>query len=294
MRALLILAAVLVGCVEDNFEKRSELFRYRVIGIQADQPEARPEATVTFNVIEHIPAGTGPVERRWSVCLLSAGAVAQYECSDPRLRFRFVTTEPTLTLDFGPGGFLGPLGFRGSYALAQAEVERLREGDPDALIPELPDLEDGVRVYVQVDFQPEGADRVEQAVKTLVIRDGDDLNQNPRVASIMAPLNVFVGQTVPLRVGVAEGSEETYETSINEDSDRCEQVGEDSYRCTEELTYSWYSTAPEVTDPVGFADLRDTNVEMPLEPGPVEVVVVIRDGRGGLDAARRTLRVLRR
>lgn len=291
---LLGAAALALGCADDDFEKRSELFRYRVIGIQADRPDPAPEDTVRIEALEYVPEGSAPVSRRWTVCLLSAGVVTQYECADERLEFPFYTPTPTLTLDLGPGGFLGPLGFRGVYAGAQAELARLREADPDARLPTLPDLRDGVPIYVKTRFAPIDAEAPELAVKTLIVRDGGARNHNPQPAEIVVPAEIFVGQKVRVRVKIAEGSIETYETDLREDDDRCEAIADDRYRCTEELTYAWYADGGEVEDPVGYAEFDDTQVTVPDEPGPFTLIVTVRDGRGGIGWLRRAVDVLPR
>src|SRR5688572_3547922 len=66
---VLAIAAVLIGC-DDDFTPYNRLDKLRVLAIQGEPVDLRPEGSVTLTPLVYAPPGHG-VALRWSWCPLS-------------------------------------------------------------------------------------------------------------------------------------------------------------------------------------------------------------------------------
>jgi hypothetical protein len=277
------LALLAAGCGEE-FEPRSLLQSYRVVGIAADRPEIGPDDTVTLRVYDFDPASVAqaPVAETpyyiWVVCGYSLGSVVQYDCIDPRLEAAVRTDGPTLTLDLRHPPWGGP-DLRTQYAVAAAEAEARGVGD-------VFDLEEGVPLTVKLYSGRDGVGHVD-SVKQVLVREGDATvrNRNPEIAAFRiggldGVLSVPTGDEVFLEVEMAPGSAETYVDPL---------TGETT---TEELLYSWFTSGGAVDPERGYGDRTQTVLTVPETPQRLRLFVAVRDGRGGLAVAEQTIDVL--
>ncbi len=128
-------------------------------------------------------------------------------------------------------------------------------------------------------------------------------NTNPtlalfEVAGLSGTATATAGSKLTLRVLPAEGARQTfYQDDANTqcpDSDGDPEVR--GGPCVEEIYYRWYTTGGELENAVTFESDRtidrDSVLTVPDEPGPLTVLVVAFDGRGGVTALRRELQVV--
>ena len=77
---------------------------YRIFGIRAEPPVARPNERVVITAYDHHPTRRD-LAYSWSVCLYSHGAKSSYECISDELSLSFVNeVTPRFELDLGPTG----------------------------------------------------------------------------------------------------------------------------------------------------------------------------------------------
>lgn len=251
MRWLLIATmAVGWGCGED-FQSRSVIDEYRLIGIGADRPEAAPDDAVTLHAWDLEPNGDA-VEYAWSVCLWSFGAVTGYACVDPAFEVPIAADGPTARVDFGPDG----LDFRTFYATHGPISDA--SGAPLSLA-------DGVEVYVRLRSGPDAA---VHSVKRIRLRDAAPLNTNPTIVALTTAR--VDAQTVDLTVEVTGDSAEPFVDPL---------LGEAR---AEDLLMTWYTTAGELDPPVTLAPDVSTRLTLPPGVDTARIFVAVRDGRGGL------------
>jgi hypothetical protein len=300
MRAAACWLAVvaLAGC-GDDFEPRSHLEAYRVVGIQAEPPELPSDGKVTLHVYDFDPASVAPADAGpppgapyyiWVVCAYSLGSAVQYDCLDPRLEFAIRTDGPELALDLAhpPDGY-PPL--KAVYAGLRAELERREaEGEDVSALEDQIDPQKGTTLTVKLYAGREGAGHVD-AVKRVTIHDpapGNTPappNHNPTIAAFRLGgetdvVSVPTGEKLALSVEMAPGSVETYvDSSTGESTD-------------EELLYSWFTSGGTLEPDITFGS--DTKVELtaPDTPQRLRLFVAVRDGRGGLAVSEKTLDVL--
>lgn len=331
MRALLLGLSLLVfgGCGDDDFTPRYLLDEYRVLAIVADPPAVRPEGIAALRVVDFAPAdlepGPDPVRTYvWSTCLYTLGSVTRFECL-PGLEVVQATDDGQVIIDFGPGGDFADLPVPDALAGAgmippgvdtfgelvaavaavpvpedwEVDPDRLREGaDPDALVfgdlapddgyrsilnlvlafventGELPDFgfdPDDVQVYTRLLASIPGAPPFE-AVKRVRVTE-DALNVAPRIESLSG---VEEGARLPA------GGEVRLEAAV---SDPDIETGSD-------LLLSWYVSGGELDRALASGELLDNTWELPEEPGPARLFLVVRDRDGGVDVVSRRVEIV--
>ncbi len=282
------------GC-GGEFEQKSELKKYRVLGIRADRPEPEADARVTLRVVDFVPESVGqkiafaqPPTYAWRACLLPLGSQAAFACADPRFEVPLSSTGPEAVLDLGPGGL------DLSRLLAATELAGQR----------LPDL---VPIQLTVLSGHESIGTVE-TVKLLYVRHSatDDeraANTNPTLLGLTVAgelgcdedlvvedclLAAPAGSRLSLELTLAPGAAEACHADDLE-AGRCpEGTG------VEDLLVSWYSNVGELESAVTLVsdDTSSNVIGLPTrvpdgyakdEPVLVRIYAVVRDGRGGLD-----------
>jgi hypothetical protein len=81
--ALLAVALLGAGCTND-FSPQADLLGLRVLALVAKPLELAPIQSVTIVPTVYVPPGSTVVDRHWTFCPLSAGAVAAYACAVPQ------------------------------------------------------------------------------------------------------------------------------------------------------------------------------------------------------------------
>lgn len=277
------------GCGSDNFDPAWRVKSFRILAVLADPPDALPGDTVTLTAIladKPMPAGiTRPVTVAWAVCAhLTVDPVSGSRgCGQGNatllngLRTPFVAPAPE-------GG--NPYGIYG-YACA---------GGTPGLDP--------------VSHNPQcvgvGSDGV-AFVRTLPVR-GASPNHNPGIAQVSldgVPLVDGVPGTAPLCVGDRTQCR-AIPLTVQFTPDARERVPEvqadgSTVSLPESLVTEFLCDGGDLDGSFrsdGDADLgprpnpsHGNTFTPPSEPGTVHLWVLVKDGRGGVSAALRTVRV---
>ena len=269
--AAVIASVLLLTACGDDFEPRTLIDGYRVMGVGADKPEIAPDETVHLTAYD---ANTDGADYIWSLCLLSFGGELGFACADPSLEFPLDGSGREIDLDlsaFGPDD----LDLRALYDTYGPFPNP--SGAPTT-------LDDGFEIYVRLVSGPSDG-RVIESVKRLLVREsGDAPNANPVIERFTVDREAegatgTAGSEVKLEVVIADDAEQPYVDPY---------TGRDT---AEELLFTWYTTGGEFDPGLTFGDDRDTTLELPDEPGEIDVWVTVRDGRGGLSVAHTTVDV---
>ncbi len=255
--------AVTPACGSD-FDSQMTLSGYRVVGIEGVPPEVSPDDTLELRVHEFNDSNEA-AEHDWTLCLYSVGAIGDYECASPELEYA-VGDNAEVTLDLGPDG----LDLR--RVLTELPTYPTEDGIPRK-------LEDGFSLWVKLRSGPDCRDcRSINTVKRLTLSDRPEAerNHNPVIDAFVVENTAKRGAKIPLRVEVDEP--ERYVDSTGQST-------------REEYLYTWYTSHGKAKPTRSFGDDTQTALELPSEPTTLEVVVTVRDERGGLAVARQTIDV---
>ena len=317
------LTSVAGGC-GDLFESRTLLTSYRVLGMRADPVEPGIDDEIRLQLFDFDPslASDDPetLTYEWKICLYSFGSVTLYECVDPGLE---------LPVESGGWAAVIDLNRLDSSGLSLREVMRalmigmwkardLEKGvdvdDDDWLEDRKTEFsnllsDEGIPLWIKVDSgrgQPgtEGSlDRV-QSVKMLVVYDEPSDNRNPEivdlvVAGVPSPgggetegsgngISVAVqpGESVSIEVRLQPGAAQQF--TDYEPAEEAEDPPIEVEKI-EELTHAWFSTGGEIEPIWSTGEDTEATFKAPEEAGPVQVMVTVRDNRGGITMAKRTL-----
>ena len=237
-----------------EFEPRTTLSGYRMVGIEANPPETTPEGIVELRAHDFYDGGE-PLRYSWSVCPRGLGAAHDYACAVPQLEAS-LGSDPAATLDLGPNG----LDLR--RLLAEAGPSFAGDGS-------LQTLERGVDVWVRLTSGPDCSEcKAITTVKRIVVREGElSPNQNPTIEQFEVIGPSVAEASVKLRVTVS-----TPEVFFDVNTGKEE---------TEDYLYTWYTTGGETNPGSTSGDEQETELALPAEPGSIQVMVAVRDGRGG-------------
>jgi len=273
---------------------------YRVLGISAAPPVARPHDKVTFTLYDHHPAGVEMLYV-WSVCLYSYGAAAGFECAQPDLQELVVSeASPRLTLDLGPEG----LNLKGKLPT----FSTLRDVDGRA-----PSLERGHDIYIVVASGLPGDSRGEvRTVKRLrVIDDGQGpgappLGENPLLEGWTLQPSTFAaapcarditGPLDPRAAGFLEVGRALLDAEVSGAGEVCVvEAGatlDVSLRLAAPLKeglYEWLSDEGSYAAPQWTTGAEGRGrFRLPNRSGPLDVYFTARDEAGGFAVGRQSL-----
>jgi len=254
--AVLLVALGAIAC-DEEFDSRTILDGYRVIGVEASPPEATPDDSVLLTARD-FNDGSEAIAYDWSLCIGAAVPEGEYAC-EPAEAEVALGSEPSVLLDMSPEG----LGVRGLLGAMGTTVDA--DGSPR-------DLNQGFDVFVHLRSGPT-CSKCEpiHTVKRLRLRDGNPTpNANPVIESFDVVGNVRRGEDVTLRVNVEAPERFTDPESGAE--------------VREEYLYTWYTNSGETDPALTFDDERETILHLEDELD-VTVMVAVRDGRGGLAVA---------
>jgi hypothetical protein len=259
----LVLGTLTAGCGSD-FESQMTLSGYRVVGIEGAPPEVSLDESVELRVHESYD-GDEAVEYEWTLCLYSVGAIDDYECASPDLEYALGTTAE-IAVDLGPAG----LDLRA--VLADLPAFPTEDGVPRS-------LKDGYPVWIHLRSGPacRGCRTIDSVKRlTLSDRSASDRNHNPVIERFVASESAKRGST--LRLSVEVDAAESY-------------VDSTGLSRREEYLYTWYTTEGKAKPTRTFGSDRASELQLPSERSTIEVLVAVRDERGGLAVARRTVNV---
>ncbi len=287
------------GC-GDNFDPKSLLNSYRVIGIQADKPALPADGSTQVRVFDFDPASlqgarttSASVKYAWHLCLYSLGSAGEYKCAAEQLDLLVPGDGPEVTLDLGPNG----LDLPGKVPILQAlAAQFLGTTTPITRLSAVLELTSGSPEIGEV-----------KTVKNLTIflpgdPEADKPNHNPTLTNLRVN-----GNPVCPKAGVTEGcavawpAESTTLDLTIELGDNAAEVCTPSdlaaRRCDtetgrESLFLTWYTTEGKLKFGNTNQQTLENMVSLPadlLNPDetvhPVRLFVALRDGRGGLDVA---------
>lgn len=315
MRAPLPLLALcclsLVACEGNQMAKAWQLDRLRILGVRAEPAEPRPGEQVTFEALYYLPDGAALSLSTWFACLPDAAdsfgcaldSVVLEELQDIDLESLSPEEQAALYARLLEAGLIGVEPFFAPTWTAPAgaldgldEQARLEGVSAIVNITAIPEAEEGLPV--------DSAD-VEIALKRLPISEATTPNHNPQVTGFLvdevavapgATVEVLWGQPVHLEPLLSPDSIETYLYRTDEGAD--EERLEEPYA-------TWYTEGGEFDQPYGLYPTMDVAWTPPApaaEPGfppyasaqqrDVDIVVVVRDRRGGMAWGQLTLRLV--
>lgn len=299
----------LVGCGEE-FDPKSLLNEYRVLGIQAEPAElllspnpAEAVLRTELRAFDFDPTSTDPSiegakppRYAWSYCTASLGSYGEYRCLDAVEEHPIPGDGPTVTFDLAA-----------ERANLEEDLARLSEAYGQPLGLDTPEGVCPLRLPIQIRLRSgEPSIGEVETVRNLIVRFPGDPeaqapNRNPEIASFriagfeactVLGAGCFAGAPVgspalKLEVELVEGASETY-TAYRQDEDACTAESAD-----EELLFSWYTSAGEVEFANTNSETLENRLKLPKslpedfagKAMQVRVFVAVRDGRGGIDVA---------
>lgn len=286
MRRLVAVAAAvaLVGCTiggassprPSDLEDDWYVGRLRLLGVQAEPPEARPGELVRFSALFADPEGVADTIV-WIAC--PPDDASSFGCT---VDFSALSDNPTPE-ELAAAGVIGvePL-FPPTYTPDAALLDGLDEHDR---------LE-GVEVTVQVSAFPAGSmddpsdvdfDEVEAGYKRLVVSEATTPNHNPEIAAFtvdgvaVAPsvvVELDPDQLYEIGVELPEATVEAYEY---ENSDRTVE------NRTEQPYVTWYATDGALFEEYTLYPYTEASWASPAASGATGTwYAVVRDRRGGM------------
>jgi len=275
-------AAVALSCAED-FEKQSFVSKLRVLAVKfepaeliADSNAEPPKTKMTALAVD--PDGN-PVGLRWALCTVQDPVPSpSIDCPGTQGFDLPTDNDGVGTLDFG----------KEPFRTVYDQVLAGQGGIPaDQVKAQL-----AIGVPLIIGFSARAGSQQFLGLTTVTIRSPDaakTLNHNPVVATLMAgsvpvatdgSTQAPAGVTIQLTPIPADGSHEATAAG------------------PEKLNYSFYATNGEVktlrsTDTTATGQAADPSIEYaaPIATGPVQLYVVVRDGRGGIGWLARSVQV---
>lgn len=259
-----IVLSILTGC-EDDFDPRTKLSGYRVIGIEAEPPEVDPDSQLRLTVHEFNDSDT-EIGYEWKLCIFSLGPATNYECTKRELELA-IGDESSIDLDLGIDG----IGLRSLIDKSGPIV------GPDGTKRT---LQTGIDLLVSLNSGPSSEESEQiRTIKRIHVRERDQhaSNTNPIIEDFTVDGRLEANAAVELRVETSKP--ESYLDPLTGD------------QRTEEFLYTWYTSAGETDPGLSFGNEAKTQLKLPDKPQEVQVMVAVRDGRGGLSVERLTLRM---
>ena len=256
----------LFSCSDDSFKKVDKLGDFRVLGIQASSPEVNANANVNFSLLISDIDGAGRAVSLDVEGCIDPGIVygAQPTCDhDPN---KFSDSEPDITsslvaptyTDMVAVPFVVPV----STAILTGRSAR--------------DQFNGVGYLVTFTFNVGG--EVIKTFKRIIVTNRVSLNTNPSFDDNNDILlnGSEINSNLPSdgdKLSLKSGAPESYQF---------QNIDGNIEDKTEKFEVAWYSSEGEFSKPKSFTQ-EEVEFKTSTSSGASVFVVVIRDGRGGLD-----------
>lgn len=306
----------LMGCGTTELSQSFNLDRIRLLGVRGvvsgdpdpvlgGRAEPKPGETVTFTALSYFPDGQAFGGALWFACVPEGELAYGCEVDDDALTAFDELDESTSTEDYlaalQAAQAAGVIGFQPLF-------------EPTWTIPEdaLASLTDAQRIegtnaFINVSlFGTDGDtgaaadDSAELGFKRMPISEATTPNHNPDIVDFSIDgerlngaegFSAVRGQTYTLDPVLADGHIETY-SFVNRD-------GVTTYR-SEDPYFQWYTEpgaeqskrAASFDQPLSLAAYSSVEWTAPAQAGSVEVIVVVRDRRGGMGWRRLEVNVL--
>jgi hypothetical protein len=271
MRLSLAMTLLLSCGCNSNFDKASHISGLRVLGVRAEPPEVAPGATTTLTpLIFDSVSETATID--WAFCTKSSGP------SGPAI------DPDCLNNETAP--YLVPLG---SGLTITATVPMLTLSDFGA-----PDETEGVYLPVRARIRTP-SDAIDAIYQLRIHLAPTVPNQNPTLTGLFqgdgtampldekTPVPVQANGQLMLHSGFTDASKESY--PILDSMMNVKMV-------PETLSLSWYASAGSFSDDSAGPDVPNTytaDTNLPASGSAIDLFVVGRDDRGGIDWLHRTL-----
>lgn len=164
-----LVSLALAGCEATPAEPAMDE-AYRIFGVRAEPPIARPEDLVTLTLYDAHPTQQ-ELLYSWSVCLYSYGASTGFECVSQEFNNPIPNEDsPRLTIDLGPDGL--------DLRKQMSSFSEL----PD-VNGELPSLERGHDIYISIlsGLNPTKLTRTIKRLRVIDAPPGEPLALNPEI-----------------------------------------------------------------------------------------------------------------
>ena len=271
------------GCAVQEMAQAWQLDRLRILATKASPAEAAPGETVSFESLIYQPANESLEGVVWFGCL--ANEATSFGCTvDPALveGLNEPPTDPAEQMEwFTTLQEAGLLGFEPALPPSWTIPEDGLDGLEDA------DKIEGRSAFLNLTAFPsetENETDVEVAFKRYPVSLNPTPNQNPLLAQIVINEEEYneeeiptvgVGETITLDVRFEDGSVEEY-TYTNPDTGVTETRTETPY-------LSWYTEAGTFSNTVSLLPYTSVEWTAPDTATETELIVTVRDRRGGMD-----------
>lgn len=279
-----------VGCA-DEFAPYSQLDRLRVLAIQSEPPNPRPNEPTQISALVFAPDGN-TVMRQWSWCPVLAPANDRYRCPLDETMTSNVLGQTVTSLELGAeesAVFVSPLSQETASLLCTVGVGT-------AGYTGAPDCDDGFPLTMVLDVTAGTQSLRAGFTVYLPTNSNPEPNMNPKIAEFsLGGLPLMPGEITALTV--LPGTPLAASVSLPEDVAEFRPIPPSeagSGSRLERLTLSWFASAGRMEkDRTVFIDgvsspgesTRNTWTAPETKvwpPGPVFFHVVIRDDRGGV------------
>ncbi len=271
MLGLLVLASLLLGCGKD-FDPRTLIQDYRVIGVIAEPPEVRGDGKFTLTVADtdHDGDNDAPIIYDWRICAFSLGPLADFECFDRAIEFHLEVQTRTASVDLGPDG----------VDLFNRLIEWVSTLDQTLPFGDEADAQSGIptdslQLQVKVVSGPMGGKKVTTIKRVNVVLDDSELDTNPVIEGLVIgdgspEFRAQPGQNVNLALEVDSNSFQRYTDARDKLLDEIPLV-------------TWYTTAGKLDPSITMGDMLETTVTLPdeINDSTVRIYAALRDQRGG-------------
>jgi hypothetical protein len=265
---LFVFSLTLLGCSDDNFRKVEQLDSFRILGIEADNPEVAPGGTANLRLFVSDPSGPAGgrvIEGEAVSCIdlgISAGAPVSCDHDPSRVTSTYTidTTAPDLLNNLYTG-YSGSLTVNiPAFILTGRSVR---------------EKHNGVAYIVIFNFIVDG--RKVSAFKRVIATERGTFNSNPTTSTILLNGVPFTGRPQNGdRVRLNTSVPETY-TYINVDGSTENRI--------EEKRVAWFVSGAEFDKPkVSLSEEAKLTMAPPSEP--YLIVAIVRDDRGGMEVVR--------
>lgn len=258
-RFALALVVALAGCGAD-FPNAALVDGLRLLGVQAEPPEAAPGQTVQLHAWVVDPSGAA-IAVSWSACLLPPGGDGQL---DPAC-----ITGDADKVALGDGS---------DPVVVVPDVDRAAFGPPDPT----------GGVYLPIVLRVTAAGGAVDGVYLLRLLGTEPPNHNPRIGEVY-PLDPTTAQ--PVHAGDALALHPTFSGDSAELYDVPQPDG--TLRSTKEImTAQWFSTAGTFQDETSGSDVFEKftlDRHLPPAGSTIDIWIVGHDERGGTTLAHRAL-----
>ena len=264
---------LLLACTQDELSQNWQLYRTRILGAQADPPEAQPGQTVLFRSLVFSPESIESVV--WFACL--PDSATSFGCTiDPALLGGLQEGEEPDINSLIEAGFAGaePM-FPASWTVPEDALDGLTEAQKN----------DGLSAFVTISAIPQDATEdsdFEVAYKRFPVSTSETPNNNPVIDNISIDtipyqsdeiFTAIAGETYTLTPNFEERHVETY-AFLNREGEFEDRI--------EEPYFSWFTEGGAFYQPISL--YPNTGVEWTAPPTPFsgQIITVMRDRRGGM------------